>query len=419
MTKECDFSTRYLIKLIVIELPRRMYLKVISFLVDFIQSSVNNYFVQFLSKKIGITGMARYHFLIEFNVQPKMLLKKLDGYSWIAIVLLLSSCSPTQPSINPNFTTKTIEVSKPTITSNFTQIQPNLTPITTVIPTPISNGYASLPDGEFILYWSQNRLRALSILNKSKVEILQVNGAWLYLSQDMKQIIEVPDNLKNSRIVDLETMEEEKLPFLDGCYDVFILKDGLTFLATCRGPKRNLELFKYTLDGMHRTQLTDCAIEDAGCGRVAISQDGQWMSYLWGSDGSGKSRKTGFYITKSSCIDQEYTCDDLAIGPYSIEFDYVWAPNSKYLASSGINSIHLFEVKDSEIIMVKELQGTPARYSNYFLIWSPDSSQIAYTTGKEIWLVDVPGEDPTLFERFENDVYLIGWVNIKDGKVLP
>jgi hypothetical protein len=333
----------------------------------------------------------------------------------VTLGMVISSCTPEQPSPVPN----TIEPSETLLSTTPTLMPATTIPEITITPSPTPSGYAGLSDGEYLLTRSQNGLEVISVQERSHFTLLNIPPGGTYLSQDQKQLVVVSSNHHSYKLINLETMAEEELPFLKDCYEAILSSDGTTFLAGCESPDYFGELFSISRDGKKKVQLTNCGIDYGDCGGIAYSPDGQWITYNWGLAGAGQSSKNGFYLTKSTCQDTEYKCGEMAIGPLPLESNYVWAPNGKNLACLGEDAIRLYEVTNNTILEYKELLGTHALFSRRFSTWSPDSTHLAYTTGDEIWLIDVGGGKPEFILAFNYDVYLIGWVKIKDGKVSP
>lgn len=343
--------------------------------------------------------------------------------TFLLIDLLMISCSRIHTLTVENPTSETTERPKPTMIIKITKEEPtviSLTPtsrdttITSVIPP---TGYSGLTDGDYILYMTQDSLKAISLTDLSQILLLNSSNGWLYLSEDKRQLVLVPTNKKIPKILNLETMVQEELPFLKGCYEVFLPKGDENFLVSCWKDEQNDELYVFSRDGKQKVQLTDCGA-DFNCHLAQYSPDGKWISFQLVPNGAIQSPRIGFYITPSNCIEKPYECEDKSRGPFITGVEYYWSPNSKYLASDwDKGQIRLFEFKDQKITKLRDLQIAPHNYIEGFT-WSPDSSQLAYTDGNSIWLNDVANGENKFIKSFDQYIYsLIGWVAIKGGKV--
>lgn len=344
--------------------------------------------------------------------------------AFMLIGLSIISCSLAKPITSSNSETEVTEVSSHathTATIKEEQTMVSFTPAPTIIKTPILKtpiGYTTFPDGEYILYFIQGSLEAISLTNLSRTVLLDFDTNMIYLSEDKQQLVLVPDNYENPKLLNLETLMQEDLSFLKSCNEIFLINNNKSFLASCWTEQQNYELFLFSRNGKQFTQLTDCEAY-FNCFSAQYTPDGKWISYQKGGNGAVQSSELGLYITPSSCIEISNECDKKAKGPFLFSVEYHWSPNSNYLASIWARGqIHLYELKDQKIIHLKDLQ-LPFKDSVEGFCWSPDSSQIAYTNGRSIWLVDITSGENKFLKNFDQYIYsFIGWVTIKDGKVL-
>ncbi len=341
-------------------------------------------------------------------------------------MIVFTSCSPQN---NAHKTPDGVPTIFPTYSSTIERIHSTET-MTPVSKTTVSStrfllltatqtppeGFSDLPDGDYIIYESGKFLSIISLDGKVQRNLLDIENFAVDLSPDHRYAVLIPDSNGIDRfLLDLNTFERTKLPFLKGCIHAVPSSDLKYIIGSCSFKDYFRELYLFSMDGELTYQLTNCQGQDGNCGVTAFSPDGKWISYMWEPAGAIQSARIGFYLMPSSCLATPDICEKSAIGPLQVANDYVWAPNSKYLASSGQEMISVFELSGQTIERLRDIQGTPARFLDHFLVWSPNSDQIAYTTGTEIYLINASGGVPIQVKKFDRDVYILGWEKLVDG----
>lgn len=328
------------------------------------------------------------------------------------------------PSSTSIAVTQTLLTSTPTIDRNLKTVtsSPEMTGTQTGSPIPTASkesavGLADLPDGEYLIYHSENSIGVLSIDGQIQRDILDISNFDVDISPDHKFIVMIPKSNGEYRyLVNLNTLERTPLTFLKDCYDVVPSIDGKYLVASCSF-NNSFDIFHFSIDGKKIIQLTNCNDQKGSCGMPTYSPDGKWISYRWGPAGAIQSPKIGFYLLASDCISSSQMCQNSAIGPFNISFDYVWAPNNKYLVCSWGEMARLFEFTGRTIEKLGDIPGVETGFAQHDLAWSADSERLAYTRYKQINIIDTDGGNLINLKEFNQDVYILGWVRVEKGSI--
>jgi WD40 repeat protein len=343
------------------------------------------------------------------------------------VIFIAVSCSPFRSRDLPSQATTATPHSLTTTQKGQINDAPNSTitvsaTVSTVAPThtpipPTSIGFLGLQNGEYILSKIGNSLIAISLDTQEQTALLKGENGDMTLLADNENLMLVPVSGKSPYMINLTSEVRTDLSFLRGCNDISLSPEGKYYLGTCAFKENSLDIYLFSVDGKQVVQLTNCKEQQGFCSKGFFSPDGKWISYIWQPAGALQSKRTGLYLVKSSCISSQNKCGQMSIGPFNVAADYIWAPNSILLASSGDKTIRLFKLENETIINLRELDGTPARFSNGFLTWSPNSSQLAFTTGPTIMVINITGGKSQYLKGFDQDAYLIRWVPIVNGKI--
>ncbi len=349
---------------------------------------------------------------------------QLPTRSWALLIVVVSllvcagcTSNPSRPlsgQISPLTGTPNIATTRPTtippsLTPTPTQVTPTATPQPvatrirfTATPTPI-NGYRDLPDGEYIVYYSGDHSVGVLSLDGQLQQTLIYGYSDISLSPDGRHLYFVPDRWHNPLLINLETMEQEELPFLKGCTHVSLSPDGKYLLGSCDKIDQSSEIYLFSRDGKQKTQLTFCYNNGLDCVAPAFTPDGRWISFYKGPWGAVQSPLIGFYLMDRTNME--------FYGPFNISNDVIWAKNSKYLAGSWTGFLTLYEWTGQTLLQMRELDKVKSFMFGDWA-WSEGSDRIAYSDGGTISIVDVKEGTTSVVKDFDRDVYVLGWIKI-------
>ena len=308
-----------------------------------------------------------------------------------------------------------LPVSTPSEVATNRPTQRLIQPTFTATTSPIE-GYKALPDGDYIVYYSGHSVGVLSL--DSRLQEVLINGySDISLSPDNKNLYLVPNSRQTPLLINLESMEQEKVPFLKGCFDVSLSPNGNYFLGSCQKEDKSTEIFIFTRDGKRNFQLTSCSNHDANCGVPVFTSDGNWIAYYRGPSGAIQSPLFGLYLVSMKNITFDAPVRIEEKGPFKVSNDCVWAKNSRYLACSGNKFLTLYEWTGENILKVRDFSNIRAEWSDNWLAWSENSDRIAYSNLEAIRVVEILDGKISTVKEFSKDVYILGWVKIENGKV--
>jgi SH3-like domain-containing protein len=115
----------------------------------------------------------------------------------------------------------------------------------------------------------------------------------------------------------------------------------------------------------------------------------------------------------NQCLLEEQ-CDFIKISSSCEDILYDWSPDAKLIALS--NQHQGIELIDLNTGSKTELLTSPKTGLIDDMAWSPDGRFIAFTQTEEqsssIYLVNLQGSEPRLFYQSENQIKLVGWLNV-------
>lgn len=107
------------------------------------------------------------------------------------------------------------------------------------------------------------------------------------------------------------------------------------------------------------------------------SPDGQWVAYFHSNPFDEADGPSGLYVTDVAGTEKRL----LVPGPYSLGVD--WSPDSRWLVFAGFNGLQVVSASGDS---VRTIYGD-ALYPS----WSPDGTEIAFTTMQESWVIHPDG----------------------------
>ncbi|HQH86630.1 MAG TPA: hypothetical protein PKX49_12970 [Anaerolineaceae bacterium] len=361
----------------------------------------------------------RLHFFLAVNI--------------MALLVLTACTAATPPTVTS--TTQPLPSATPTRVTSTPTLPP---PTSTSVPSPTTPpvlGYASLPDGEYLIYETPFEIGALLLdgqtqtllVDKERIGISYPAGephgtGEAILSPSLQQVVFIPWHGHRGYVFDLTTGQKSEYPFLKDCYSATLSLDNQYFLATCDSEiSGGVVVYLISVDGSERTPICNFLKENRMCAQTHFSPDGEWIAYYVYTPQVGPipPGTDGVYLVETSCINQA-TCDSAKSGPFSMNARYAWSTNSQYLAARETDAIVIYQLKGEAFQKIKSIEIEPDVYAySDDPVWSPDSTQLAYASWDgNVFIISFDGSETREIEHFPEDAALLGWVVIKDGAVV-
>jgi len=353
----------------------------------------------------------------------------------IALLVLTACTAATLPAVTS--TVQPLPSATPTrVTSTPTLVPPTSTPEPSPTTPPVL-GYASLPDGEYLIYETPFEIGALLLDGQTQTRLVDkerigisypvdvshgVMGA--ALSPDLYHVVLIPWQGHRGYLFDLATGQKSEYPFLKDCYNrnnAMLSMDNQYFLAACVF-ERNVpsDAYLISIDGSEIIPVSECKKEYNTCGYVHFSPNGELITYYSHYDGSSPipPGANAVYLVKTACITGQSACDTAKSGPFPFGELHTWGPNSQYLAARETDAIVIYQFENETFQKIESFEVEPDDFYDA-PVWSPDSTQLAYVTQDEvIMMIRFDGSETREIEHFPEDAALLGWVVIKDGEVV-
>jgi len=339
----------------------------------------------------------------------------------IALLVLTACTAATLPAVTS--TVQPLPSATPTrVTSTPTLVPPTSTPEPSPTTPPVL-GYASLPDGEYLIYETPYEIGAFSLEQGTQTRLVNKipAGFGSTLSPDLHHVVYIPWQGHRGYMFDLATGQKSEYPFLSGCDSATLSVNNQYFLAVCAFEENQpSQIYLIAVDGSGVTLVSKCEKALLDCSYAHLSPDGNWFTYYshYGGSWSTPPWENGIGLVKIACFDGQTTCDSAEYGPFSIEIPHNWSPNSQYLATCETDAIAIYQFENTAIKKIKSIDIEPGLFADA-PVWSPDSTQLAYVTQDEvIMMIRFDGSETREIEHFPEDAALLGWVVIKDGEVV-
>jgi hypothetical protein len=270
-------------------------------------------------------------------------------------------------------------------------------------PTPqliIDSRLNFLPGGFYIIFYDLEKetLEALSFQLKvttigSGTDVFRHSDNSLYA-------------IVGQKLVNLYTRENFLVPEFsshEDCIVSSISRSGDMLLAGCE----NGGAAVFSISGEWKMMLPEKSLS-----HPQLSPDNEQIAFCM-IDSSEEDLSKLYRSNLNQCLLEEQ-CDLMQISSTCEDILYDWSPDAKMIALSnqhqGIELIDLTMGRKTEL-----LTSTKTGMIDD-LAWSPDGRFIAFTQSEDhsssINLVNLQGSEPRLFYQSENQIKLVGWLNV-------
>ncbi len=328
-------------------------------------------------------------------------------------IILLASCTgretPTadirQPTVAPTATTQPTEKAAESATVSPVN---TATSIPTNIPTksasaspevtqisPYVSYYHLLPPGQYLIYKAPSSLGA-------KFNVISLDGSFerTFVDGIESQLVTFTRDGKRMAVLSGETMETSQLIVYDlventnwsfeaeDCYESSFSPGGTKVAVGCPRADYGWGINIFSLEDQTITLLTNWLDLHINGGRPSWSPNGEWVAYLRFLLPSDNPDKNGFYITRTSCLNNPGTCEEQTEGPflsgetlYSQDTFITWSPDSRFLAVNkgvNVNNVQIVDIQTGEERTLISPNDFGAVVS---IAWSPDGQWLAFGKG--------------------------------------
>ena len=270
-------------------------------------------------------------------------------------------------------------------------------------PTPqliIDSRLNFLPGGFYLVFYDLEKetLEALSF--QLKVTTIGI-GTDVFMHSDNSLYAMV-----GQKLVNLHTRENFLIPEFTGhedCIVSSISRSGGKLVASCE----NGGTAVFSVGGEWNMLLPEKSLS-----QPQLSPDNEQIAFCM-IDPPEEELARLFRCNLDQCLLEEQ-CDLMQISSTCEDILYDWSPDAKLIALS--NQHQGIELIDLNTGSKTELLTSTKTGMIDDLAWSPDGRFIAFTQTMDaissIYLVNLQGSEPRLFYQSENQIKLVGWLNV-------